>query len=560
MERPARTISPFTLDRRRFLLAVAGGIGALAAGACAGSPGGESRSSTGRPTLRLQQGALGFPSPFASNGGPGYNQMSLLYDTLLWKDGSGELLPWLARSYRSSDDHLTHTFELRDGLAWSDGRPLTAQDVAFTFEYYKKLETLPPPVIIQPPQGIERVTANGRGVEIVLAKPSVTFPEQVAGALPIVPQHVWSGIEDPTEALDKKLLVGSGAYSLESYAGDGDPLLYTARDDYHLGTPFVKRIEWNAVEDGFAGMLSGAIDATSGSGLRPDTLAPFARNPAFGMITQQAATTTCLYWNLTKGGALDDPAFRRACALGIDRKDLVTRLAGGSGQPGNPGFLGPDNPFFTAVPQHDFDPAGANRLLDGAGYAPGPDGLRQAPGGAALSCELLASTEAAPLTELLRNALRPIGVELRPKLVTIGPQLFGTKLIGGFDMALLPYPGPSPSGPNGDPDVLRQLFASSSPPSLTGASGYANERFDDLAEKQRATFDRAERQAMVAEMQKILAEDLPVLSLFYPETVLLFRKSVLDQWYFTPGQFPTSENNKQYFITGRKSGTKIRGL
>ena len=108
------------LDRRRFLLAAAGGAGALALGACGGSVAAPP-TSAGRPTVRLAQGALGFPSPFGANADIGYGQMSLLYDTLLWKDGTGQLLPWLAKRYEHSADHLTHTFELRPGLTWSDG-------------------------------------------------------------------------------------------------------------------------------------------------------------------------------------------------------------------------------------------------------------------------------------------------------------------------------------------------------------------------------------------------------------------------------------------------------
>ena len=545
------------MDRRRFLIASLSGVGALALGSCSGS------SNTGagqgsRPTVRLPDGALGFPTPFAANGAPGYNQMSLLYDTLLWKDSSGELLPWLAQSFKTSDDRLTHTFTLRDGVKWSDGRPLTADDVVFTFEYYAAQGTLGPPIIVQPPQGIANVRSTGPDtVEITLDSPLVTFAEQVAGALPIVPRHVWSTIAEPAEAQDLDVLVGSGAYRLESYKGDGLPLLFTAKDDYFLGTPFVKRIEENGVEDPFSALLSGATDAARGVGLRPDTIAPFA-NDAFGTLTEQGSTAHCLYWNMGKEGALSDLRFRRACAMAIDRQDLVTRLASGRGAPGNPGFLGPENPFVVSVPRYELDVAGANSLLDAAGYRPGSGDVRRAPNGSPLSFELLINNLEAGLAEILVGALRRIGVELRPKQVQVGPQLFGSKLTGNYDMAVLPFPGPAPGGPNADPDVLRRIFSSKVPPSLLGATNYINPEFDALAEKQQATFDEGERKAIVAQMQKMLADDIPILPLYYPETTILFRKQVLDQWYITPGQFPASDYNKQLFITGMKTGTKIR--
>ncbi len=545
------------MDRRRFLAASLGGVGALALASCTG---GSNSAQGGRPTVRLAQGATGFPTPFASNADIGYNQMSLLYDTLLWKDGSGKLLPWLAQSVKSSADHLTYTFELRDNLKWSDGQPLTADDVAFTFDYYAAQGTLAPPVIIQPPQGIAKVRAvDARTVEIVQSSPYVTFSEQVAGALPIIPKHVWSSITDPTSPDDLKILVGSGPYRLAEYNGDGGAMLYTARDDYFLGAPYVKRIEERAIEDPIAGLAAGDTDVARGLGLRADTLAPF-QNDTFGMVSEQGSTTSPLYWNLGKEGPLADVRFRRACAMAIDRRDLVNRLAAGRGLPGNPGFLSPANPFFAPVAQYEFDVAGANAVLDGAGYRLGAGGVRRAPGGAALSFELLINNAEAPLSEILVASLRRIGVELRPKPVEIGPQLFGNKLIGAYDMAVLFFPGPGPGGPNADPDVLRLLFSSKVAPSLQAASFYANPAFDDLADKQRVTFDETARQAMVAQMQKFLADDLPVLPLFYPETTQLFRKSVLDQWYFTPGQFPSLQDNKQLFVTGLKTGNKIRPI
>ncbi len=566
----------FVADRRRFLLGAAAGTGALLLGACSNKNGGGDRSSGStassttpkdarrlapvpRPTVRLPHGAFGFPSPFSANGGFGYIQMSLLYDTLLWKDGTDKLLPWLAAGFSRSADNLSYTFKLRPQLKWNDGKPLTADDVAFTFAYYAKQESLPPPVIVQPPSGIASVhVSSPTTVKITLKAPDVTFPEQVAGAVPIIPRHIWSSIADPASAQNARVLVGSGPYRLKSYAGDSGPLLYIAVGDYFLGAPFVKRIEFNEVDDEFTALLAGATDAGTGSGVRNDVLEQFRQDQSFGMLTEQGTTTSSLYWNLKKGGALADVRFRQACAKAIDRNDLVARLAAGNGQPGNPGFLGKGNPFKTDVEQYDFDVKAANRMLDRAGYRPGNGGVRQGPGGVPLGFELLISNDDAPLAELLKAALGEVGVKLRPKPVELGPALFGAKLSGGYDMAVLPYPGPSGGGPNADPDLLRRLFSSNAPPSLTGASGYSNPRFDDLADRQRQMFDEDARKDLVAKMQRIVAHDLPVLSLYDPASVLVFRKPTLDGWYFTPGQFPTAEYNKQLFVTGVAAGTRIR--
>jgi peptide/nickel transport system substrate-binding protein len=358
-----------------------------------------------------------------------------------------------------------------------------------------------------------------------------------------------------------KVLVGSGAYKLDSaYQGDGGPLLFTANDQYYLGTPFVKRIEMTNADDQFAALLGGTVDSASGSGLRNETLAPFKKDSAYGVVTTRGASTTALYFNLKKGGPLADVQVRRACAMAIDRKDLVARLAGGNGQPGNPGFLGPENPFLSPVKQYDLDVAGANALLDGAGYKRAANGTRQTPNGAPLSFDLLIGTPDTPLGELVTAALKQIGVQANIKTLQPGPQLFGAKFSGGFDMAVVGFPGPSAGGPNGDPDLLRAVFSSKAPPSLTGAYGYANPAFDDLAEKQRATFDQAQRKSIVAQMQGILADDLPVLQLYSPDDTFVYRKAVLDPWYVSPGRYPVDVDNKQNFITGEKFGTKVRPI
>lgn len=569
---------PMSISRRSILFAALGGAGALTIGACGGSASTSSRSAGPvtlaadvdvsklapllRPTLRTPDNALGFPSPFASNAGPGYNQMILLYDTLLWKDGIGQLLPWLAKSYNLSADHLTYTLEMRPDVKWSDGKPLTSDDVKFTFDYYAEMKTLGPPIVIQPPQGIASVSVRGDStVEIKLTSPQVTFADLVLGALPIIPRHIWSGIKRPEEELDTKILVGSGPYRLESYKGSDEAMLYVAKDDYFLGRPFVKRIELHAVDPSaaFSALLAGSTDVARGFGLRPDILAPFERDPAYSALSAQGLSTNALYWNLGKEGALSDPRFRRACAMGIDRNDMVKRLAGGRGLPGSPGFLSSANPYYAPVPQYEFDVAGANALLDSAGYRPAAQGgIRRDSKGAPLSFELRIDNVQAPMSEVLISSMKHIGVELRQKAVAVGPDLFGSKFVGDFDMVVLPFPGPSPGGPGADPDVLRRLYSSNLPPSLAGAATYVNPAFDALADKQRETFDESQRKAIVAQMQKIIADDLPILPLFYPDATLVYRKAVLDQWSYTPGVFPAAEDNKQLFVTGLNRGSNIR--
>ncbi len=555
------------MDRRTFLRLAAGTTGALYLGACSrdneaaqgnGQRAGELPPAP-RPTIRLAGGDQGFPSPFAYRRGPGYVQASYLYDTLLWTDSTGKFIPWLASSYQQSPDGRRYTFELRDNVKWHDGRPFTPDDVAFTFDYFQS-QRLSPQVIVQPEikGGQMQVRVTGpRTVEFNLRDPVVTFIDFVAGAVPIVPEHIWSQVPEARTASDPALLVGTGPYRLESYSPGEGAYLYTAYDQFFLGRPFVKRVENRPVGDPLAALQAGQIDASGRSGLRPEALGPFRADPSFEILKGQVGDSmSALYWNLARGGALADARFRQACAKAIDREDLVKRLFGGNGTPGSPGWIPPTDRFHAPVEQYRFDLAAANRMLDDAGYRrSSPDGPRQAPDGRPLRFGLLLTNQPGPpVVDVLVRALMAVGVEVTPQPVDT-PTFNQRVLRGDAEMSII-----GSGGLNGYPDYLRRIYSSKT--QITQhAQGYANPEVDALCDQQLVTVDEEERKRLVARIQEAVARDLPLLPLYYPDNFHIFKKPVFDQWYFTPGglagNIPVAAN-KHAFVTGVKTGVEIR--
>lgn len=494
--------------------------------------------------------------------GPGFIKASYIYDTLVWKDGSGELLPWLASRFQRSEDALSYTFELRDGVSWHDGQPLTAEDVAFTFDYFRS-QTVSPQVIIQPLPEIAEVKATGpRTVEFRLAKPLADFfGFGGVGSVPIVPRHIWSSIPDAARQSDPAVLVGSGPYRLESYSRGEGSYLYGAYDDYFLGRPFVSRLEFRPVGDPLAGLMAGELDAASPSRVAPTVFAPFRDNPDFEVLEGPAGNSgSGLFWNLARGGALADVRFRRACARAIDRVDVVRRLLGGNGEPGNPGWIPPANPFHVPVEQYPFDRAAAEALLDQAGYVrSGGQGVRQGPGGQPLRFTLLVTSPPPPVTDLVVGALRAVGVELTPQALDT-PSFNQRVIAGDSEMSIIGFGGMNTD--HGRGGYLRQVYSSKTR-TTQHAQGYVNPRVDQLIEQQQSAIDENERRQLVAEIQRLLADDLPILPLFYANSYSIFRREAFDQWYYTPGgvgsTVPTVEN-KHVFITGRKTGLEIRPI
>ncbi len=565
------------MHRRHFLIGGMSVAGAVAVGACAdneedattGPPGSEGGRADGTApegeeaaprveVLRLSGSDSGFPSPFAYMRGPGFIRASLIYDTLVWKDSTGEILPWLAESFEESADGLTHTFTLRPDIRWHDGEPLTAQDVAFTFQYFGE-QTISPQVIIQPLPGIEEVVAvDDLTVEFRLATPLAAFYGLGgAGSVLIVPEHIWSAVPEAATATDPAVLVGSGPYLLESYAEGEGSYVYTANEEYFLGAPFVSRLEFSDVDDALAGLSAGELDLASVSGVVPAVLESFEANPEFTVLEAPPGNFgSGLFWNLARGGALADVAFRDACALAIDRDDLVERLHGGNAQPGNPGWIPAGNPFHVDVEQYDFDVEAAEAMLDDAGYTREGDGVRQGPDGQPLAFTLSVTNPVTPLVELVVGALGAIGVELTPE--ALDPPTFNQRVIAGeSEMSIIGF-----GGMNTDhaASYLLQVYSSETR-TTQHAQGYANPEVDELTALQDTQIDVEERMETVAQIQELIAADLPLLPLVYPDGFGVFNPAAFDQWYFTEGgvggTVPTIEN-KQVFITGRQTGVEIR--
>jgi len=554
-------IGTHMMRRRTFLQGVAGMAGAVLLGGCSKDDGG---SGGGRPTVRVSEWtSLGYPSPFTYTAPPGYWRMSLIFDTLTWPDSTGEQLPWLASSYSQSEDGLTYSLDLRE-VTWDDGRPLTARDVVFTYEYYTS-QTFTPLLVGVPRGGIEVVATGERAVEFRLDRPDATFLQFVLGTMPIVPEHIWSTITDPMATFDERALISTGAYSLDSRNETQGTESYVAKDGYFLGRPFVRRIEMLPVDDALTALRIGELDgaSTAAEGARNEVLVPFRDDPKYGIVSRDAGFAFPLFFNMKRGGALADLRFRRACLHAIDREDMVSRLLTGNGQVGSQGWLPPSHPFHNPeVRDYPFDRAEAERLLDEGGYRrSGSVGNRTNPDGSTLRYTLfIPDVVPIALAELTAASLKAVGVDIELRRIDL-VRLFGTKLQESYDLLITSYPGPSGTGPGGDPEMLRGVYYSKPPNPFHKATGYENAEVDRLLDAQVATLDVTERKRLVGQVQAMVAEDLPVAMLYYTNFFFVYLKDVFDRWYYTPGGFGTGFSdvyNKHPYITGEKQGLAMR--
>lgn len=349
--------------------------------------------------------------------------------------------------------------------------------------------------------------------------------------------------------------MGSGPYKLVSYDEAAGSYLYVANDAYFLGPPVVRRLEFVPAPDELLALRRGVVDAAEilEEGVPKEQLSAFEGQAKFGKLQGSGDWNLALHFNLTKGFPYNDKRFRQAVAYAVDRRDLVRRLLFGRGEPGSAGGLVPGNAFLAkGLPSYERDVAKAKALLDEVGLKDiNGDGMRESPDGKPFRQELQTSARfSLKSAELIKEYLRGVGIDVvvksqdRAAADTAAAE-------GSYTMALVGY-----GGGTADPDFLRLRFSSQvKARSFSRAQGYKNGEFDELAEQQLVTLDENKRREIIAQMQKILAEDLPIISLYVPARVSFFNKSVFDGWYYTPGCSPCrGTRNKHMLVTGKKIG------
>jgi len=469
---------------------------------------------------------IGYPSPFAfiPLGPGGVVRVSLLFDTLTWKDERG-IIPWLAERWEVGGDGLDYTFHLRPDIAWHDGRQLTAEDVAFTFAYYREH-----PFKWGIGDMVERAEAiDARTVRIRLNCPYAPFLENIAGLFPILPRHIWEPVGDPLKYQSPAAAIGSGPYKLTSYKEGKGEYLLAAHNAYYRGPPLVDSIGYVLVPQAqrVVGLQTHAADAILSTDY--DVVQAFGQGPSYRALQTPPFSIVRLLFNVDRP-PFDRRDFRRVIAHALDRRQIGERVIHGNVVVGSPGVIPPGSPWHNPdVPQYPYDPARARALLDGLGYrARASDGLRETPQGQPLTLDLLTDPAMAD-GEIVRLMLREVGLEVR---LVAADSKTRTDLLQErrYTMALSAH-----IGVGGDPDYLRRWYANQAYNAFEYGNVLHSDEFTRLADQQVAELDPARRKSLVDRMQVVLAEELPTLPLYHRPFYWMYDPSRWGRWFNTHG-------------------------
>jgi peptide/nickel transport system substrate-binding protein len=469
-------------------------------------------------------------NPFLGFQAPSYEMWGLTYDYLVgysMKDMSPE--PDLATKWTTSPDGKTWTFTVRSGVKFSDGVPLTAKDVAYTFNRVLH-GTVEGTNWLSYLQGVKTVTApDDTTVVLKLKKPVATLPLL---PIPIVPEHVWKNVSEkeikdyaaaPTGG---KPVVGSGPFRLVQGAADGSTFKFEANPGYWGGAPHIDEVIFqfyknddsaiSALKKGEADFVEGitALEVKHLQG-EPGIEAHNGNSPGFDEIAFNAGSVNLKGQKIgNPNPAVLDPKFRHALGYALNLPQLIAKVYQGAGQPGTT-IVPPTYSTWHWEPpagqKMTFDLAKAGQLLDEAGYKKGPDGLRTLPDGKPIGTLRLAARSDSPTSLNTMNYfhqwLSDLGIKSQVQTYS-SSQLTTVIYKGDYDTFQWGwYVEP-------DPDSMLS-YMTCAQRQHSSDSFYCNPQYDKLYDEQHVSTNHSQRVQDVKKMQEILYRDSPYLVTAY---------------------------------------------
>jgi peptide/nickel transport system substrate-binding protein len=474
------------------------------------------------------KGDWGYPNAFRHYPrGPGYVRMSWVFDTLVWKDQKG-CVPALAESWSYDPGRMAFTFNLNPKAKWHDGQPVTADDVAFALELFKKH-----PYRWITVDDVSRVEVKGpHKVVIYLARPYSPFLSDIGGTMPVMPRHIWQSVENPEAYHEPKAFIGSGPYRFMDFNKAQGTYLYEAFEDYYQGRPKADRLIYARAGQPMVSLSSRQVDLSS---IQPEMAEPL-KQKGLVVIDDERGWNKKLMINHKKA-PFSNKRFRQALALAIDRQEILDKSHRGFGTPASYGLLSIDHDIYNPdTPTYPFNQDKARSLIEAMGYQKGSDGFYQKEG-QPLKIEILSSniTVAGQSVadrdgEVIKKQLEQAGI--RVDLVNLEQATTDSRVRNWeFDLAVSGHGGVS-----GDARILNEMISSKYGAGSVNSARYdVNPELNRLLEAQMLEMDEERRKALVHRIQAVYAEDLPAISLYYPASMAAYNPDKGIVWFFTKG-------------------------
>ena len=279
----------------------------------------------------------------------------------------------LATDYSVSEDGLTWTVTIRDDVSFTDGEPLTAEDVAFTYNTVKASSSVSDFTMLDYAEA-----ADDRTVVFHMNRPFSIWPYTMA-VTGIVPEHAYDSATYGASP------IGSGRYILKQW-DRGQQVILEANPDYYGGEPLMKKVTILFMEEdaAFLAAQAGQVDLAYTSATYSDqqiegySLASYATVDNRGFNLPAVPEQTDAQGRTVGNDLTADVRVRRAINMGIDRQEMIDHVLNGYGSPAY--SVCDQMPWYSEASEVEHDPEGAAALLDEAGWKTGDDGVREKDG------------------------------------------------------------------------------------------------------------------------------------------------------------------------------------
>lgn len=459
-------------------------------------------------------------NPFLASGQNAPGTRSALYEPIFFISMlDGSITPVLGTSYEWQDNNLRLVIKTREGVKWSDGTPFTAHDVAFTFNLMKKYPALDLSAIWA--SGVTAVEAiDDTSVQFLFDEPNTPIFQYIAHTL-IVPEHIWSDIEEPSTYTNPNPVV-TGPFVVERFTPQA--VTYKKNPNYWIeGQPYLDQVVYQAAKSNDIALLMLLRKQVDYSHLNiPDPEKAFvARDPEHNHFWWPVTNSNILYLNTTKA-PLNDVAIRQAIARAIDKDALSEKAYYGVIAPSHPTGIIPGQQAQWLDPSltdkfYTYNIDEARAVLKNAGYSWDASGALVDPSGRKIpTLRILVGagwTDFISMAQLISENLKAIGIEM---VIEQEPwNSYINSLMGGtFDTAICWGTG------NGSTPyylyyrTLAAEFAGKDDgQASSNYSRYVNERVDEILATYRATSDLDVQKEAISALQEIVVTEVPYIPL-----------------------------------------------
>jgi peptide/nickel transport system substrate-binding protein len=518
-------------------------------------------------------------NPFVGQLSSCYEIWSLNYDLMVgfsagdYGHPQGAAATGLADSWKMSDGGKIWTFHIRSGVKWQDGVPLTAHDVAFTYNYVIKNQLSNYTMYTNFIKSV--VAPDDSTVVFTCTKPKANMLNMWVY---IVPEHIWGSISGKSAQgsyQNNPPVVGSGPFQLTEYKKDQYAIM-TANKNYWGGAPKIDEVDfayYQSADTMVQEMKSGSLQGCWG--VLPAEYNQLKNDPTYKPLAYVDPELDELAFNCYTGPSLANPVlkdwhFRQALQYAIDHNKLVQIAYGGLAQPATSVLVShlwsdPDWHWQPPADQmYTFDLAKAGQMLTAAGY-PLKNGVRVDKQGKPIKLRLwtrATSDSGQSAGKLIAGWFDRLGLKIVLSVMDDGAisdgiyNMKGATFTPNYDMFLWGWGG------DPDPNFILSIFTSAQINSWSDCA-WSDPQYDKLFLEQQTTVDPAKRADIVHQMEQIIYQQSPYIPTAYPESVEAYNAVDWHGWSSTPGRdggvFYTSPVVASYMTVHPVVATKSSG-